>query len=145
MKTLKRVFCLMLVLLIISSMCACSQESSENTSHSDGQYSSTIDSSSDAIKAVKNYMSGTALSVEQQIAAKLGFNNFYSPDYGTQTAEKSYDGSWEVTLKGKMSGYTDDYRNDFETSNFEVTAKVSEYGAVSNIRVKRVSDYGWYY
>ena len=127
----------MLALLIIGSFCACGNESSGNSSYSVSDYVSKIETSSAAIRAVKNYMSGTFLSVEQQIAAKLGFNNFYSPNYGTETAKQNYDGSWDVTLKGKMSGYTDEYHDDFESYKFEVTAEVSEYGTVSNIRVRK--------
>lgn len=110
-----------------------------NSSNSDSSYSDTkIEYSSQAISTVKNYMLGTFLSVEQQIAGELGFNNFYSPDYGVETASQNYDGSWDVTLKGKMSGYIDEYRDNFESYKFEVTAEVSEYGAVSNIRVRKV-------
>ena len=145
MKLLKRALCLMLVLLTIGTLCACGSGGSGNSSYSDSDNVSKIETSSAAIRAVKNYMSGTYLSVEQQIAAKFGFNNFYSPDYATETASQNYDGSWDVTLKGKISGYTDEYNDDFETNKFEVTAEVSEYGTVSNIKVKRVADGGWYY
>ena len=145
MKMIKRVLCLMLVLLTIGTLCACGRGRSGNSSYSNSDNVSKIETSSAAIRAVKNYMSGTYLSVEQQIAAKFGFNNFYSPDYATETAKQNYDGSWEVTLKGKISGYTDEYNDDFETNKFEVTAEVSEYGTVSNIKVKRVADGGWYY
>ena len=145
MKLLKRALCLMLVLLTIGTLCACGSGGSGNSSYSDSDNVSKIETSSAAIRAVKNYMSGTYLSVEQQIAAKFGFNNFYSPDYATETANQNYDGSWDVTLKGKISGYTDEYNDDFETNKFEVTAEVSEYGTVSNIEVKRVADGGWYY
>lgn len=138
MKMTKRVVCLMLALLLLGSLCACGKKSSGSSSSGGSSSSVTkIESSSAAIRAVKNYMSGTALSVEQQIAAKFGFKKFYSPDYGTETAKKNYDGTWEVTLKGKMSGYIDDYLDDFETYKFEVTAKVSEYGLVSNIYVQK--------
>jgi len=137
MKLLKRTLCLMLVLLTIGTLCACGSGGSGNSSYSDSDNVSKIETSSAAIRAVKNYMSGTFFSVEQQIAAELGFNNFYSPDYGTETASQNYDGSWDVTLKGKMSGYTDEYHDDFESYKFEVTAEVSEYGSVSNIRVRK--------
>lgn len=129
----------MLALLIIGSLYACGNGSSGNSSYSDSDDVSKIETSYAAIRAVKNYMSGTFLSVEQQIASKLGFKNFYSPDYGTETATQNYDGSWNVTLKGKMSGYTDEYHDDFESYKFEVTAEVSEYGTVSNIRVKKAN------
>ena len=110
-----------------------------NSSNSGSSYNdSKIEYSSEAIRAVKNYMSGTSFSLDQRIAGELGFNQFYSPDYGTETAKQNYDGSWDVTLKGKMSGYVDQYHDDFESYNFEATAKVSEYGTVSNIRVRKV-------
>lgn len=110
-----------------------------NSTNSSNSYSDTkIEYSSEAIRAAKNYMSGTFFSVEQQIAGELGFNNFYSPDYGTETAKQNYDGSWDVTLKGKMSGYIDQYHDVFKSYKFEVTAEVSEYGTVSNIRVRKV-------
>ena len=145
MKTIKKVFCVVLVLLSIGILCACGNESSGSSSYSDSDYSSKIDTSSAAIWAVKDYMSGTYLSIEQQIAAKYDLINFYSPDYTSETAKQSHDGSWSVTLKGKISGYTDEYNDNFETYKFEVTAEVSKYGEVSKIKVKRVADAGFYY
>lgn len=111
---------------------------SSDSSNSGSSYSNTkIEYSSQAINAVKKYLTGTSFSVEQRIAGTLGFKQFYSPDYGSETAKQNYDGSWEVTLKGKMSGYVDEYHDDFKSYKFEATAKVSEDGKVSSIRVRK--------
>ena len=141
--TIKKTICLIIIALAVFSLSACGTSSDSSNENSNGANNNSyvetkIEYSSQAIRAVKNYMSGTFLSVEQQIAGKLGFNNFYSPDYATETAKQNYDDSWDVTLKGKMSGYVDDYNDDFKSYKFEVTAEVSEDGDVSNIRVKRV-------
>ena len=141
MKTIKKTLCMIMALLTACALCACKDDSSTNTSKSNNRsnasYSVGPQTSTAAINMVKNYMSGTSLSVEQQIASKLGFKKFYSPSYGTETAKKDYSGTWKVTLMGKMSGYTDNYNDDFESFKFEVTAEVDQTGIVSNIRVRK--------
>ena len=96
-----------------------------------------ITTSMQAINVVKNYMAGTFLSTDQRIAGKLGFNNFYSPDYGTSTAEQDEYGNWDVEIKGSMSGYVDEYHQDFETKKFSIRATVSQDGNVS-MHISRV-------
>lgn len=84
-----------------------------------------------AIKQVKNYMGGTDFSLEQRIAGTLGFNNFHNPKYSSSSATKNSDGSWDVKIKGSMSGYVSDYNNKFKTYNFEIRATVWEPGNIS--------------
>lgn len=134
MKTAKKVLCLVLVMLAIGVLCACDSGSSSGSSYSS---ETKITTSSEAISEVKNYMAGTSFSLDQRIAGALGFNNFYEPDYGTSSATQNSDGSWDVVLKGSMSGYVDEYHDDFESYKFEVNATVTESGSVS-ISVKKV-------
>ena len=137
MKTLKKALCLILASLMLCFLCACGSASNTdyNSNKSDTE---KITTSSQAINAVKNYMSGSPFSLEQEIAAALDFNNFYPPDYATSSATQQNDGSWDVTIKGKMSGYVDEYNDDFETYKFEVSATVSESGRV-RISARKVS------
>ena len=138
MKTIKKTLCMIMALLTACALCACKDDSSTNTSKSNNRsnasYSVGPQTSTAAINMVKNYMSGTSLSVEQQIASKLGFKKFYSPNYGTETAEQHSSG-WKVTIMGKMSGYTDDYNDDFDTRKFKVIADVSQDGKVRTVFV----------
>ena len=60
--------------------------------------------------------------------ANRDFKQFYDPDYGTCAATENSDGSWNVTLNGNMTGYTDDFNSKFEIKKFTVTAKVSSNG-----------------
>ena len=103
----------------------------------DASDSVEITTSMQAINVVKNHMAGTFLSTDQRIAGKLGFNNFYSPDYGTSTAEQDEYGDWDVIIKGSMSGYVDEYHQDFETKKFSIRATVSQDGNVS-MHISRV-------
>ena len=130
MKLLKRLLCLMLALLTISSLCACSNGSSGSSTYDRDK----IKNSYDAIDVVKEYHF-----TESEIARELGFNSYYDPEYGTSTASQNEDGSWDVTLKGNMSGYIGDYHDNFETYRFVVTAEVSEHGYVVDISVSQAS------
>ena len=58
---------------------------------------------------------------------------FYTPDWGTCTARK-VGGGWDVTLKGNISGYTDDYKKDFiYDKTFKVTVTVSSSGNITYV------------
>ena len=105
--------------------------SDDSYSGSSGSSSySAIETSSDAISKAKN-----TYNLDQRIAGALGFKQFYQPDFGTSSA-KEVNGTWKVTLKGKMSGYIDDYQSDFETYKFEAVVTVSSggTGVVTSVR-----------
>ncbi len=129
MKTIKKSLCLILVVVTIFALSACGSSSSTSSTQK-------IETSSQAINKVKNYLSGTSFSLEQQIAGALGFNNFYDPQYGTSSARQNSDGSWDVTIKGSMTGYVDEYHDDLKSYKFEVSATISETGRV-NISVRK--------
>ena len=122
----KTISVVMVLLMCILCFAGCGNDSSN-----DGGSGKQITTSSQAIREVMNYMRGTPFSLEQQIAGELGFYNFYSPQYGTSSATQRSNGSWDVTIKGSMSGYTDEYHDDLESYKFEVSATVSESGRVS--------------
>lgn len=144
---MKKVLTLCLALCLMLSATACSMPNgSSSDSDYDNDYSSDYDSDygsdydsdydytpsmseSEAIAAVKND-SGIA----QKIANLYGLKFFYQPDYGTCTATQNYSGGWSVTLKGTISGYTDDYKTNFSYDNkFTVKASVSDSGYVSGV------------
>ena len=62
--------------------------------------------------------------VQDEIADVYKMKFYYTPDWGTVTATQRSDGSWDVELKGTISGYTDDYKTDFEYDK-KFTAKVT--------------------
>ena len=124
-KTLKPICIILSAMLLFFNVTGCGNSSSSSGSNE------SITTSSQAISAVKNYMPGSALSLNQKIAGALGFKNFHDPQFGTSTATQNSDGSWDVNIKGNMSGYVDDYHDVFESYNFEVDATVSENGMVS--------------
>ena len=58
---------------------------------------------------------------------------YYTPDWGTCDA-RHVAGEWDVTLKGKISGYTDDYKEDFiYDKTFSVQVTVSQYGSIEYV------------
>ena len=126
MKRMIKLLCVVLSIMMFI-LCAAGCGSSSGS----GGSNQKITSSSEAISAVKNYLPGTSFSLEQRIAGALGFKNFYDPKYGTSSANQNSDGSWEVTIKGSMTGYVDDYHDDLKSYKFEVSATVSETGRVS--------------
>ena len=125
-----------LPLVMCLSLCACGSRDDTSTGSfaSDDEVEETqepiITTESQAIAAVKNEGYDDYNVAEQAIARKLGFNQFYSPDYGVCEAEQQNDGSWEVTLNGSMSGYNDEYHSDFDTMKFTLTATVTSDGRV---------------
>ena len=118
------------VILLISVLCFIGCKNSYGTKN--------ISTPSRAIRAVKNYMGGTDFSLEQRIAGALGFSNFRNPKYSSSSATKNGDGSWDVILKGSMSGYSNDYNNKFKTYNFEVRATVWEPRNIS-ISIQKIN------
>lgn len=70
--------------------------------------------------------------VINKIAEEFGLKFFYDPDYGTCTASNQ-GGEWKVTLKGTISGYTDDYKSNFVyDKKFTATVDVSKDGEVED-------------
>jgi hypothetical protein len=118
------------VILLISVLCFIGCKNSYGTKE--------IATPSRAIKQVKNYMGGTDFSLEQRIAGTLGFNNFHNPKYSSSSATKNSDGSWDVKIKGSMSGYVSDYNNKFKTYNFEIRATVWEPSNIS-ISIQKIN------
>lgn len=126
-------FMSIVLVVVVSMLCfvGCKNNSgSGNTSSGSTENTKKrmIETESQAIQAVKsNSYTKTA------IASALGFNTYYSPDYGVCTAEwDDIREEWEVTLKGSMSGYIDEYHDDFETYRFIYETKVvPETGYVS--------------
>ena len=63
----------------------------------------------------------------------------YEPNWGSCTAEQDADGTWIVTLKGNISGYTDEYKKNFISNKaFESTVKVNSEGEVKYTSVDKV-------
>lgn len=128
-----------LTLLMCLTLAACGTSSGSEEKETASQ-KATITSEYQAINAVKNEQFLTGKLAEQRIAGELGFNQFYSPNYGVCDAtQDDTDGSWIVTLRGSMSGYTDDYQSDFATFKFELEAKVSADGTVFIRNTKKVN------
>jgi roadblock/LC7 domain-containing protein len=103
------------------SFVGCQDNSSSDSDYDydyDYDYSYTM-TKSEAISIAKE-----SSTVQNKIAAAYGMKFFYTPDWGTVTATEYSGGSWEVVLKGTISGYTDDYKTDFEYDK-KFTAKVT--------------------
>ena len=107
----------MCVICILSCVCSCNNNDYEEDK------SKTPIVWSKAVEIVKN-----SRATKSTIARDLGLKDPYSPSYGYSDAEQDENGDWIVTLRGSISGYTDDYHDDFETYKFELTAKVSKTG-----------------
>ena len=88
-------------------------------------------SESEAISKAKN-----SREVQNKIADKVGFEFYSTPDWGSCTAKKDYNGGYTVTLKGNISGYTDEYKTDFEyDKKFTAKVTVSSTGSITYISV----------
>lgn len=110
---------MMLVIACMLTYClmltSCGNSNDASTS-GDDDYNKTI-TKEEAISIAKK-----SSKVQNEIANEKNLEFFYTPDWGSATAEKRGDG-WLVVLKGTISGYTDEYKSDFEY-DLKFTAKI---------------------
>ena len=129
---MKRSITLFLPLLLFVLLVGCGTSAPKPTP----EPTPAIRSATMAISTVKG-SKGENNYTSQRIRSELGFKFWYEPDYGTCNAKENADGSWDVTLYGKMNGYTDDYKSDFAIKKFTVSATVSKDGSF-RVSVKEV-------
>ncbi len=136
MKRSVRILSILLVLaVLILGFVGCGSE--EDSSDVEVTNPVVVNNESQAINAVKNYKKGTAASTEQFIAGEFFFDKFYSPEYGDceaelHTGEVRY---LDVTLYGTIAGYSGKYGDNFNQYRFKLTARVDEYGSVTNLKM----------
>ena len=120
---MKKALSLILALVICFSMCAC------------GEKDSRIDTEQEAISALKS----DERAIENGfLASYLGFHFYKDPVFTVCTAEKIDDNTWAVTLKGNISGYTDEYKQKYDSCGFVFKANVSVDGEISARDYRRV-------
>ena len=92
--------------------------------NSNNSFTSSFISKEQAISYAKK-----SSALQNQIAKLYGMKFFYTPDWGTITArDTTASGYWTLTIKGTISGYTDDYKTDFEYDK-KFTALVQVYSS----------------
>ena len=116
---MKKLLLAILASVMCLSMCACG--GNDNSYEKD----TTISSSFEAINTVKN-----DINTNSRISRGLGYKFYKEPSYGTCTASKNSDGSWDVTLMGNMWGYYNDTKTDLDHCGFILKATVSENGSI---------------
>ena len=126
---MKKCLILILSLLLTLSFYGC-DSNSDGMTDTEAIDTEAINTKSDAIEYAKSF-------AKNYIVSELGFKQAYEPDYGVCDATQNSDGSWDVTLRGEMSGYTDEYRSEFETSKFEFSTEVEPDGNYSILSVNR--------
>lgn len=121
---MKKWIALLLALVMSFALCACnrSDEKADSANNEEEIVEMREITESEAVDAVKNDVFGGTNMTEQSICSALGFKQFYTPDYGTYDAVQNENGTWEITLRGSMSGYVDDYHSEYETKRFELVA-----------------------
>lgn len=127
-----RFFCIIAMICLLLCLCACG-DSTEPEEDSTEQKTNTISSEYEAINMVMNSGYGSRFDLTHRIGACLNFTRFSNPAYGSKKAVKLDDGTWDVTIKGSMTGSTDEYATNIETKKFEVKAHIDESGKVSII------------
>ncbi len=130
---MKKIISFWLFIIFIFSLSSCG--SSNNTYSDIPSYEDYIRedvsiSEHEAISIAKN-----SKKVQDEIADYWDLKFYYTPDWGTCTASKSGQ-SWKVLLKGNITGYADDYKDDFRYGKtFKATVTVSPNGTVTNVYV----------
>lgn len=100
--------------------------------HSSSSYSSGDSTTKSITQAKAISYAKSSSTVQDRIAALYSLKFYYTPDWGTTTATKQYNGDWKVVLKGTISGYTDDYKSNYVfNKKFTVTVIVNYLGTCS--------------
>ena len=120
---MKKAIVWILILITCLFLCACG----EDTSFSGNTIE--ITTHKQAVDLVKK--GDRITNAAWEIHYDLGFKKYNSPSWGTCVASENSDGSWEVTLCGSMSGYTDDYNNNYEHYSFEYKVSIGADGAIN--------------
>ena len=119
---MKKIIVCFLLLITCLPLFACG-----NSSSSSGN-KTKITNHTQAVNYVKN--GDRITNAAYEIRGDLGFKKYNTPSWGSCTASKNDDGSWDVKLCGSMSGYTDDYNNNFERYSFEYTVSIDADGSI---------------
>ena len=119
---MKKITSIFILFVLIISLISCGSSYNESSKDISGYA---------AITVAKN-----SSWVQSEIADEYGLKFFHKPDWGTCTYDENASGVWEVTLKGTISGYTDDYKTDYEYDlKFTANVQVSSKGNILSVRV----------
>ena len=125
---MKKIISFLLVIVFIFTLSSCARD--DGPSYEDYIREDVSISRSEAISIAKN-----SKKVQDEIADFRDLKFYYTPDWGTCTASESGQ-RWEVTLKGTITGYADDYKDDFRYGKtFKATVTVSPNGTVTKVYV----------
>lgn len=130
-KTMKRLVSILCIVTLFLSLISCSPKPVED--NKDNEYNEEV-SASTAI-----YLAQKSSKVQNAIADLYGLKTFYEPDWGTCTYEADFDSyCWKVTLKGNISGYTDDFRTKLvHDKKFSAIVIVTPKGNIQSVTAKK--------
>lgn len=106
---MKKAISLLLALTMVFALCACGDANTSSTKDK------TIKTEEQAIGRVK-----AGYNTSNYIALGLGFTFYSSPDYGVCSATQNEDGSWDVVLKGNMTGSLNETKTNVKKYGFEL-------------------------
>lgn len=127
-KATKRIVSILCTIVLILSLISCSSDPVEDYENNEEVSSST------AI-----YLAQKSTKVQNAIADLYGLKTFYEPNWGNCTYKADFDSyCWEITLKGNISGYTDDYRTNFvHDKKFSAIVIVTAKGNIQSVTAKK--------
>lgn len=116
---MKKITTLLLAFAMVFALCACGGSTVD---------SNEITNEIQAINTVKDFFD-----TPERICDALGFVMYANPDYGVCSAEQNSDGTWDVVLKGKMTGSMNETKTDIRTYGFEF--KVSGLESMDDYKI----------
>ena len=119
---------LCMAMIAVLPSCQSSDDNDDDYSYDGEKYEAKTITKAEAIEKAQK-----SSKVQNAIANAWGLKQYYVPNWGVCSAEKSGD-DWDVTLKGNISGYTDEYQKDFVyDKGFSVKVTVSSSGTVTYV------------
>lgn len=116
---MKKIVALLLVFVMVFALCACGGSTVD---------SNKITNENQAINTVKGWYD-----TPDRICDALGFVMYANPDYGVCSANQNSDGTWDVVLKGKMTGSMNETKTDIRVYGFEF--KVSGLESMDDYKI----------
>ncbi len=155
-KFLKIFIPIVLVISVCMFLCSCENSKDENSKSAQEEQEKEviIETKQDAIDYVmdtpefydnREMKSCDDCSVKERLIEDCRFVSYYEPEITACEVENEYNRGYLVIIKGKISGYVDEYETDFRTMKFAIPAAIVKEDWSVKIEKIRICDENEYF